>query len=70
MRGERHGWSKESANAKVRRDWGNEAKKEMVRIVRSKDGDVSIDLTGKKRGAERILRLIKNAFYWRKRKMF
>ena len=29
------------------RNWRNEAKKELVRIVRSKEGEVSIDLTGK-----------------------
>ena len=34
-------------------------KKELVRIVRSKEGEVSIDLTGKKSGRGAYLSLIK-----------
>lgn len=36
-------------------------KKEMIRIVRSKDGEVSVDLTGKKSGRGAYVSLDRNA---------
>lgn len=44
------------------------AKKELVRIVRSKDGDVSIDLTGKKSGRGAYLSLDKECILLAKKK--
>lgn len=46
------------------------SKRELVRIVRSKEGEVSIDLTGKKSGEVLIYQKIKKAFFKLKRKMF
>ncbi|GCD83311.1 MAG: DUF448 domain-containing protein [Geobacillus sp.] len=43
-------------------------KKEMVRIVRSKDGDVSIDLTGKKAGRGAYITLDKECILLAKKK--
>jgi predicted RNA-binding protein YlxR (DUF448 family) len=44
------------------------AKKELVRIVRSKEGDVSIDLTGKKAGRGAYLSRDKDAVLLAKKK--
>ena len=43
-------------------------KKELVRIVRSKEGDVSIDLTGKKSGRGAYLSMDKEAVLLAKKK--
>ncbi|BDG48011.1 MULTISPECIES: YlxR family protein [Parageobacillus] len=43
-------------------------KKEMVRIVRSKDGEVSIDLTGKKAGRGAYITLDKECILLAKKK--
>ncbi|WP_153123774.1 RNase P modulator RnpM [Peribacillus tepidiphilus] len=43
-------------------------KKEMIRIVRSKEGEVSIDLTGKKSGRGAYLSLDKEAIMTAKKK--
>jgi len=43
-------------------------KKEMVRIVRSKDGDVSVDLTGKKSGRGAYVSLEREAILSAKKK--
>lgn len=43
-------------------------KKELIRIVRSKDGDVSIDLTGKKSGRGAYLSMNKDAILLAKQK--
>ncbi|CEG26833.1 RNase P modulator RnpM [Bacillus sp. B-jedd] len=43
-------------------------KKELVRIVRSKEGDVSVDLTGKKSGRGAYLSLDRDAILLAKKK--
>jgi len=43
-------------------------KKELVRIVRSKEGDVSVDLTGKKSGRGAYLSLERDAILLAKKK--
>jgi uncharacterized protein len=43
-------------------------KKELVRVVRSKDGDVSVDLTGKKNGRGAYITLDKECILQAKKK--
>ena len=43
-------------------------KKELVRIVRSKEGEVSVDLTGKKNGRGAYLSLDKDCIFQAKKK--
>jgi predicted RNA-binding protein YlxR (DUF448 family) len=44
------------------------AKKELVRVVRSKEGDVSVDLTGKKNGRGAYITLDKDCILQAKKK--
>jgi predicted RNA-binding protein YlxR (DUF448 family) len=44
------------------------AKKELVRVVRSKEGDVSVDLTGKKNGRGAYITLEKDCILQAKKK--
>ncbi|MGM7720408.1 YlxR family protein [uncultured Metabacillus sp.] len=44
------------------------AKKELIRVVRSKEGDVSIDLTGKKNGRGAYITLDKECILQAKKK--
>lgn len=46
------------------------SKRELVRIVRSKEGEVSIDLSGKNQDEVHICQKIKNALFKPKRKIF
>lgn len=46
------------------------SKRELVRIVRSKEGEVSIDLTGKNQDEVLTCRRTRRAFFKLKRKMF
>ena len=41
---------KENTIKKMHRLWRNEAKKELIRVVKSPEGEISVDLTGKKSG--------------------
>ncbi|KKI92607.1 RNA-binding protein [Bacillus sp. SA1-12] len=44
------------------------AKKELIRVVRSKEGDVSVDLTGKKNGRGAYITLDKECILQAKKK--
>lgn len=44
------GYAKKSAFTQMRSNGRNASEKEMIRVVRSKEGEVSVDTTGKKSG--------------------